>query len=345
MLIELAVKPVAPPSPPSDDGPTPRREPDRGRRAVTSRGGVPLPSDRPRHRPGADRVPADLSTAHLRIVPAFVGWEDPGARSPRSSSSGRWPPCCCTSAHDLLADRDAPGCASLRSPALRRDLDARMGWYIILGTIPIGDLRPGVQGPDRERRARPLPDRRHADRVRASCCCWPTASGTRSARRRRHRRAATAIDRLRAGARARAGRLALGRHDHRRRCSSASRARPRRATRSCSRSRPSCCAGCSSCATLAATTADAGVGADRVATVLAFIVGYASIALLLRWLSSHSTAIFVAYRIGLGTVVLALAGSGAISYDRAPRGRRGQVCSAPVSLHTIASGDEARGTS
>src|SRR5687768_3545261 len=28
--------------------------------------------------------------------------------------------------------------ASLRRPELRRGLDARMGWYIILGTIPIG---------------------------------------------------------------------------------------------------------------------------------------------------------------------------------------------------------------
>ena len=34
-----------------------------------------------------------------------------------------------------------------------------------------------------------------------------------------------------------------------------------------------------------------------IATLLAFIVGYASIAFLLRWLTSHSTAIFVVYRV------------------------------------------------
>ena len=27
---------------------------------------------------------------------------------------------------------------SLRDPALRRELDARLGWYILLGTVPIG---------------------------------------------------------------------------------------------------------------------------------------------------------------------------------------------------------------
>jgi undecaprenyl-diphosphatase len=58
-------------------------------------------------------------------------------------------------------------------------------------------------------------------------------------------------------------------------------------------------------------------GADFVptliATVLAFIVGYASIAWMLRWLTSHSTAVFVVYRVVLGAIVLILTASGAIS--------------------------------
>ena len=37
-----------------------------------------------------------------------------------------------------------------------------------------------------------------------------------------------------------------------------------------------------------------------------------SIAFLLRWLTRHSTAVFVAYRVALGVLVLALAGAGAI---------------------------------
>ena len=56
-----------------------------------------------------------------------------------------------------------------------------------------------------------------------------------------------------------------------------------------------------------------GVGPTVVATVLAFISGYISIAFLLRFLTTHTTNVFVAYRIGLGVLVLALAGSGAIS--------------------------------
>jgi undecaprenyl-diphosphatase len=50
-----------------------------------------------------------------------------------------------------------------------------------------------------------------------------------------------------------------------------------------------------------------------IATVAAFVVGYASIALLLRWLSHHSTRIFVAYRVTVGALVLALAGAGVIA--------------------------------
>jgi undecaprenyl-diphosphatase len=50
-----------------------------------------------------------------------------------------------------------------------------------------------------------------------------------------------------------------------------------------------------------------------IATVLAFVVGYASIAWMLRWLTSHSTAVFVFYRVALGALVLVLTAAGAIS--------------------------------
>ena len=49
------------------------------------------------------------------------------------------------------------------------------------------------------------------------------------------------------------------------------------------------------------------------ATIVAFISGYAAIAWLLRYLANHSLAIFVAYRIPLGILVIALAASGAIT--------------------------------
>ena len=77
------------------------------------------------------------STAHLRIVPAFVGWDDPGAAFTAVTQLG-------TTAAVLLYFREdliriaLAWLRSLRDRSARRELDARMGWYIVLGTIPIG---------------------------------------------------------------------------------------------------------------------------------------------------------------------------------------------------------------
>ena len=62
-------------------------------------------------------------------------------------------------------------------------------------------------------------------------------------------------------------------------------------------------------------SAEGGVGLapTAVATLLAFVSGYISIAFLLRFLTTHTTAVFVAYRVALGVVVLALAGTGVIA--------------------------------
>jgi undecaprenyl-diphosphatase len=49
-----------------------------------------------------------------------------------------------------------------------------------------------------------------------------------------------------------------------------------------------------------------------VATLFAFVVGYWSIAFLLRYVARHSLAAFVAYRVILGVLVLALVGGGVI---------------------------------
>src|SRR3954469_18807556 len=76
------------------------------------------------------------STAHLRIVPAFFGWDDPGAAFTAVIQLG-------TMAAVLLYFREdlwripRPWRRSLRDPSMRSDLDARMGWYIGIGTIPI----------------------------------------------------------------------------------------------------------------------------------------------------------------------------------------------------------------
>ena len=55
-----------------------------------------------------------------------------------------------------------------------------------------------------------------------------------------------------------------------------------------------------------------GVGPTIAATLAAFVVGYASIAWLLRWVTTRSYLPFVVYRVGLGTVVLIGLGTGAL---------------------------------
>jgi undecaprenyl-diphosphatase len=56
-----------------------------------------------------------------------------------------------------------------------------------------------------------------------------------------------------------------------------------------------------------------GVGLTAVAVILAFIVGLASIHWLIRWLSKHSTFIFIVYRIALGTLLLVLLSVGTLN--------------------------------
>src|SRR3954465_14331245 len=76
------------------------------------------------------------SSGHLRIVPAFAGWEDPGSAFTAVVQLG-------TMAAVLLyfrADLWRIAWAfprGLRDPQQGGDHDYRMGWYIILGTVPI----------------------------------------------------------------------------------------------------------------------------------------------------------------------------------------------------------------
>lgn len=56
-----------------------------------------------------------------------------------------------------------------------------------------------------------------------------------------------------------------------------------------------------------------GWGPTVVATVVSFLVGYAAIAWLLHYVSTHSYAPFVLYRIGLGTLTLVLVAAGVLT--------------------------------
>jgi undecaprenyl-diphosphatase len=53
-----------------------------------------------------------------------------------------------------------------------------------------------------------------------------------------------------------------------------------------------------------------GMGITAVALVFAFIVGLASIAWLMRWLTRHSTYVFIYYRVALGVLLIVLLATG-----------------------------------
>ncbi len=56
-----------------------------------------------------------------------------------------------------------------------------------------------------------------------------------------------------------------------------------------------------------------GIGITGVATIISFVVGLASIAWLLQYISKHSTMVFIVYRIALGIVLLALLSTGVLA--------------------------------
>ncbi|PSK98104.1 undecaprenyl-diphosphatase [Murinocardiopsis flavida] len=76
------------------------------------------------------------SSGHLRIVAAFSGWPDPGAAFTAVSQIG-------TELAVLIYFRQdvwnilSTWARSLVNSELRRDINARMGWYVILGSLPI----------------------------------------------------------------------------------------------------------------------------------------------------------------------------------------------------------------
>jgi undecaprenyl-diphosphatase len=249
------------------------------------------------------------STAHLRIVPAFAGWEDPGAAFTAVVQLG-------TMAAVLLYFRDELWkiaralLVGLRDPEARRTLDFRLGVYIILGTIPIGIF--GLIFKDQiETGARNL--------TLIGCtlivlgllllAAEKVASHTRDLASLNARdgvvmglaQACALVPGVsRSGSTITAGLfLGLKRVDA--------------ARYSFLLSVPAVVL--SGLFELRHVGEGQGAAAvpTLIATLVAFGVGYASIAFLLRYLGNHSTAVFVAYRVILGSLVLILVAAGAIS--------------------------------
>lgn len=76
------------------------------------------------------------STAHLRIIPALLGWEDPGAAFTAVIQFGTLVAVLLYFFKDIAAiSRSVVTGAARRQPLYNRD--AQMGWMIALGTIPV----------------------------------------------------------------------------------------------------------------------------------------------------------------------------------------------------------------
>jgi undecaprenyl-diphosphatase len=76
------------------------------------------------------------SSGHLRIVPAFAGWEDPGAAFTAVIQIGTMAAVLLYFRKDLWNILTA-WLKSLRDPTMRGTLEARLGWFIAIGTVPI----------------------------------------------------------------------------------------------------------------------------------------------------------------------------------------------------------------
>jgi undecaprenyl-diphosphatase len=250
------------------------------------------------------------STAHLRIVPAFFGWEDPGAAFTAVVQLGT------VAAVLVYFRRDLWNIASawLRSAMARerapQDPDARLGWYIILGTIPIAVLGLAFKNPIED-------EFRTLELVGSALILFSFVMLRAEAVSRRDRELSDISRRdawiiggfqalalvpgvSRSGATISAGlflnfdRTAAARY-------------------SFLLSVPAVVlSGLFELRHVGNGTGAAAVP-TLIATLAAFVVGYASIAFLLRYLTSHTTVLFVIYRLVLGTLVLVLVATGAIN--------------------------------
>lgn len=79
------------------------------------------------------------SSAHLRITAAFADWGDPGAAYTAVIQIGTETAVLLYFRHHIVRIINR-WWKSLRDKEVRSDPDARMGWLIIIGTIPIGVL-------------------------------------------------------------------------------------------------------------------------------------------------------------------------------------------------------------
>jgi len=249
------------------------------------------------------------SSGHLRIVPALFGWEDPGAAFTAVIQLGTMAAVLVYFRRDLWRIAVA-WLRELRVPFRRRSHEANLGWFIVLGTIPISIF--GFVFRDQiESGARDL------YLIGSALILFSLVMllAERVSSRRRELTGMNARDGAFIGF---AQALAL--------IPGVSRSG---ATISAGLFRGFDRTAAARYSFLLSVPAvvlsglfelrdigdgdSASIGATIIATLVAFASGYAAIAWLLRYLANHSLRVFVAYRIPLGVLVIVLAASGAIS--------------------------------
>jgi undecaprenyl-diphosphatase len=249
------------------------------------------------------------SSGHLRIVPALFGWDDPGAAFTAVVQLGTMAAVLVYFRNELWRITTAWVRSVLARERAPRDPDARLGWYIVLGTVPIAVLGIAFKDPI-ENQFRTL------ELIGAALVAFSFVMLAAEARSKRNR----TLD----GITARDG-ILIG-------CAQALALVP-----GVSRSGATISAGLF--LNFDRTTAarysfllsvpavvlsglfelrhvgegSAPAGATAIATLLAFVVGYASIAFLLRYLVRHSIGVFAAYRIVVGLLVIGLAAPNVIN--------------------------------
>jgi len=252
------------------------------------------------------------SSAHQLIVSAFFGWDDPGAAFTAVTQLGTEAAVLIYFRQDLMSIASV-WLRSLRQPVLRSTQHARMGWYLIVATVPIAIL--GLTFEQQiENGARDLwlvgivlivfaLVLGYADRVGAH----ERELGHISTRDGILIGLAQSLALIpgvsRSGATMSAG-LLLGLE------------RQAAARFSFLLAVPAVVlSGLFQLFGILNGEEGGGepLGYIVLATVISFFVGYAAIAWLLRYLTTHSVRLFVGYRIALGTLVLALTAAGAIS--------------------------------
>jgi undecaprenyl-diphosphatase len=249
------------------------------------------------------------SSGHLRIVPAMLGWSDPGAGFTAVIQLGTMAAVLIYFRADLLRIASA-WLRELRVPFRQSSHEAKLGWYIILGTIPISIF--GFIFKDQiESGARNLYLIGSALILFSFVMVLAEHVATR-------RRALEDLDGRdgayigiaqalalvpgvsRSGATISAGlfrgfdRVAAARY-------------------SFLLSVPAVVLSGLFELRKVGEAGEPSVVATVIATLVAFVTGYAAISWLLRYLGTHSLRIFVIYRIALGVLVLSLTATGAIS--------------------------------